>query len=116
MLILASNSSGAFFNQKQKQHQQHTTDKKMRISTIIIVLCLCGFVLANKPSEWTWISGSDTTNQPGSYGVKGLASPDNYPGARQSAVGWFDSLREELWVFGGETSGSARTLIWLRCC
>ena len=48
-------------------------------------------------NTWTWISGGE----PVVYGEKGIPSPDNYPGARESAVGWFDSLRQELWLFGG---------------
>jgi len=52
-------------------------------------------------NTWTWMAGSNTVNQPGFYGEKGIARNDNSPGARISAVGWFDSLREELWLFGG---------------
>ena len=52
-------------------------------------------------STWTWISGSNTTNQRGVYGEKGTASTEYVPGARGSAVGWYDSLRQEFWVFGG---------------
>jgi len=60
-------------------------------------------------STWTWISGSNTTNQPGFYGEKGNASTDNYPGAHCCAVGWYDSLREEFWLFGGVGIDSANT-------
>jgi len=52
-------------------------------------------------STWTWISGSNTRDQPGFYGEKGIASVNNFPGARTDAVGWYDSLREEFWLFGG---------------
>jgi len=52
-------------------------------------------------NTWTWISGNNTINQPGVYGEKGISHPDSYPGARKGAVGWYDSLREELWLFGG---------------
>ena len=52
-------------------------------------------------STWTWISGSDSIDQPGVYGEKGNASSENVPGARYGAVGWYDSLRQEFWLFGG---------------
>lgn len=52
-------------------------------------------------NTWTWISGSDTVNQPGVYGEKGNASTDNTPGARRAAVGCYDSSKQEFWIFGG---------------
>jgi len=53
-------------------------------------------------STWTWMSGSNFTNQPGVYGEKGKASIEYAPGARCCAVGWFDSVRQEFWLFSGE--------------
>ena len=53
-------------------------------------------------STWTWMSGSNTTNQRGAYGEKGIPNANNVPGARRSALGWYDSLRQEFWLFGGE--------------
>ncbi|NTV79808.1 MAG: hypothetical protein HGA24_00065 [Candidatus Aminicenantes bacterium] len=50
--------------------------------------------------EWTWISGSDTIIQPGTYGTKGVPSPSNVPGAREGPVSWLDS-QGNLWLFGG---------------
>ena len=52
-------------------------------------------------NTWTWISGNNTASQPGFYGIKGIAGSENVPGARAFAVGWYDDLREELWLFGG---------------
>jgi len=52
-------------------------------------------------STWTWMSGSNTIQQIGVYGEKGNASMNSVPGARQNAVGWFDRLNQELWLFGG---------------
>lgn len=50
---------------------------------------------------WTWVTGSDSLlNTNGVYGVKGQASPDNNPGARNSSTSWTDS-RGRLWMFGG---------------
>lgn len=50
--------------------------------------------------EWTWVSGSSVGNQVGTYGTKGVANAANVPGARQSAMGWFDPSGK-LWLFGG---------------
>lgn len=67
-------------------------------------------------NEWTWISGSDSFCQRGIYGVKGVASQDNVPGARSCPVAWIDSSGK-LWLFGGtgwdsigETPGSLNDL------
>jgi len=57
-------------------------------------------------STWTWISGSDSIDQPGVYGEKGNASSENVPSSRNGAVGWYDSLRQELWLFGGYGYGN----------
>jgi hypothetical protein len=50
--------------------------------------------------NWTWISGSDSINQNGTYGTKGIPSSSNIPGARREAVSWTDS-NNTLWLFGG---------------
>jgi len=52
-------------------------------------------------NSWTWIAGSDTGNQVGVYGDKGVADESNVPGSRVGAVVWVDSVKEELWLFGG---------------
>ena len=54
--------------------------------------------------EWIWISGSDTINQPGVYGTKGVADPANIPGAKFRALTWLD-LSGNLWLFGGGGPG-----------
>jgi N-acetylneuraminic acid mutarotase len=51
-------------------------------------------------STWTWISGSDQVDQPGTYGAKGVASASNVPGARNGAVSWVDT-DGNFWLFGG---------------
>lgn len=52
-------------------------------------------------STWTWMSGSDTANQNGYYGTQGVSSSMNVPSARTASVGWFNSVDQELWLFGG---------------
>lgn len=50
--------------------------------------------------EWTWVNGPDLVDQPGSYGVKGVAAPTNLPGPRYQAVSWTDASGV-FWLFGG---------------
>ena len=50
--------------------------------------------------QWTWVSGSNLVDQPGSYGTLGVPAPGNAPGARLEASGWTDSSGN-LWLFGG---------------
>ncbi len=51
-------------------------------------------------NEWTWMSGANVGNQPGTYGTKGTPAPDNVPGARDNAVSWTDTAGN-FWLFGG---------------
>jgi hypothetical protein len=51
-------------------------------------------------TNWTWIKGADFTNQPGTYGMRGVPAPTNTPGGRDSMVSWVDSTGA-LWLFGG---------------
>jgi hypothetical protein len=61
-------------------------------------------------ADWTWVSGSSSTNQLGIYGTKGTAAPENIPGARFGSVSWIDASGN-LWLFGGEGYG-----IDMGCC
>jgi N-acetylneuraminic acid mutarotase len=57
-------------------------------------------------NSWTWVKGSNTTNQNGIYGIPNIPNSFNVPGARGSAVRWKDGSNN-LWLFGG--SGYAAT-------
>ena len=50
--------------------------------------------------NWTWVSGDNTANQHGVYGVKGVAAGTNKPGGRHFSISWIDS-KDHLWLFGG---------------
>ena len=52
------------------------------------------------PGLWTWMGGSNSTGQPGTYGTQGSPAPSNIPGARYGAVSWIDSAGN-FWLFGG---------------
>ncbi len=62
-------------------------------------------------SQWTWISGSNIDNQPGQFGPPAISALTNYPGARNSAVGWTDSSGN-LWMFGGNNNGRELSDLW----
>ena len=64
-------------------------------------------------STWTWVSGSNIVNQPGIYGVKGIPNSNNQPGAREGALGLYDSLRQVLWLFGGYGYDNTSEGSWL---
>ncbi len=53
-------------------------------------------------TEWTWVKGSNTQNQFGIYGTKGVADIANTPGARSEVATWVDG-ENNLWLFGGKT-------------
>jgi N-acetylneuraminic acid mutarotase len=57
-------------------------------------------------NQWTWVSGDNSTNQYSHYGVKGVPSASNKPGARTGSATWADN-NGNLWLFGG--SGYAAT-------
>jgi N-acetylneuraminic acid mutarotase len=57
-------------------------------------------------TNWTWVSGSNIYNQFGSYGTKGIAAADNFPGARSGSVSWIDKSGN-FWLFGGDGYDSA---------
>ncbi len=50
--------------------------------------------------EWAWMSGSNQTEQAGTYGTQGVADSANAPGARLMAMSWADKSGN-LWLFGG---------------
>jgi hypothetical protein len=49
---------------------------------------------------WTWMKGSNLTNQSGVYGTRGIESPNNTPGARWSYAHWKDT-DGNFWLCGG---------------
>src|SRR5580704_5686778 len=62
--------------------------------------------------QWTWVSGSNTVNPSGSYGVKGTPAVTNVPGPRQAHISWIDGSGN-FWLFGGfdlDSTGSQAAL------
>ena len=62
-----------------------------------------GFVCVEagaQTSEWVWMGGSSTGNQPGVYGTLGAPAAGNIPGSRYGAAHWTDS-NGNFWLYGG---------------
>lgn len=58
--------------------------------------------------EWTWEAGLNDISQAGVYGVLGIASASNVPGARTGSSFWTDASGN-LWLYGGYGYDSAST-------
>lgn len=52
-------------------------------------------------TSWTWVAGSNLTDQIGDYGTKEVAAASNYPGARSAPVVWADTASKIVWLIGG---------------
>ena len=83
------------------------------VISFLALLSACGSKSSSSPTpppsstvEWTWVSGSNTMRQAGSYWTQGTAASSNVPGARGYAVSWLDSSGK-LWLFGGYGLDSA---------
>jgi N-acetylneuraminic acid mutarotase len=62
-------------------------------------------------TDWTWVGGSSTIEQPVTYGTKGVPDPSNDPGSRIDAASWIDA-GGNLWLFGGAGPGVAGNDLW----
>ncbi|WP_413943141.1 kelch repeat-containing protein [Bdellovibrio sp. HCB-162] len=62
-------------------------------------------------NQWTWMTGSNTSNATGTYGTQGVAAPGNTPGARFSGVTWIDTSGN-LWLSGGSKSPGYFNDLW----
>ncbi|MCZ7554930.1 MAG: hypothetical protein M5R41_00835 [Bacteroidia bacterium] len=51
-------------------------------------------------NEWTWIAGAKEMDEKSQYGIRGIPSTGNAPGARKAAAAWAHN-NSEFWMFGG---------------
>ena len=81
-----------------------STFRLVRNSSRFVLVAI--FVLASsigliaQTSEWVWMGGSSTPNQPGSYGTLGVTAPSYSPGGRYLPAIWIDGSGNR-WIFGG---------------
>jgi gliding motility-associated-like protein len=52
-------------------------------------------------AQWIWMKGPSTPNNAGSYGILGIPSPTNFPGARAYGSSTWTDNAGNLWLFGG---------------
>jgi Galactose oxidase, central domain/Secretion system C-terminal sorting domain len=65
-------------------------------------------------NNWTWVSGSNIPNDPGSYGTKCVIAPSNVPSARFESRAAVKDQYGNFWLFAGGTP-IARNDVWLYC-
>ncbi|MCB9219243.1 MAG: hypothetical protein H6610_07275 [Ignavibacteriales bacterium] len=58
---------------------------------------------------WTFLKGSNTSDQPGDYGIINTPNTSNVPGATKEAGGWIDDY-DNLYLFGGSGRDDANNL------
>eukprot|EP01122_Echinamoeba_exundans_P009785 TRINITY_DN3520_c0_g1_i5.p1 TRINITY_DN3520_c0_g1~~TRINITY_DN3520_c0_g1_i5.p1 ORF type:complete len:584 (-),score=64.32 TRINITY_DN3520_c0_g1_i5:1438-3189(-) len=63
--------------------------------------------------QWTWVAGDNVTidDRFPLYGQLGVADQGSRPGPRLGAVGWYDTAKRELWMFGGQISDGQRVTV-----
>ncbi len=63
--------------------------------------------------RWTLLGGTQTSNQAGTYGTKGVGSVNNIPTARNCAASW--TIGDKLYLFGGNTTSASARLndLWM---
>ncbi len=69
----------------------------------------------HKEGTWTWVAGAKAISlfptseeikaESGKYGVQGVASTNNFPGARDGSITWVDKSGN-FWLFGGSGQAS----------
>lgn len=62
--------------------------------------------------QWAWMGGSNTLNQPGTYGTLGVAAVGNIPGGRSNSSSWTDKSGN-FWIFGGMGIDSTGSNVYL---
>lgn len=65
-------------------------------------------------NQWTWMKGSQTAGNAGSYGTKGVPLASNEPPARWAYCRWKDN-NGNFWLFGGTHSSNTQSMndMWM---
>jgi hypothetical protein len=67
---------------------------------LVLLLVLTVIEAYSQVNQWTWMKGDNTYEEKGIYGIKGVESILNKPGARELGISWTDSLGN-YWMYGG---------------
>lgn len=62
-------------------------------------------------TNWTWVSGSSSLHQVGTYGTKGVASSSNIPGARSNYI--IAQADNGFYIYGGQGVNASGTFGYL---
>jgi hypothetical protein len=60
---------------------------------------------------WTWMKGDTTNAAPPVFGILGVSSPTNFPGARWCYTRWKDN-NGDFWIFGGGSTWGFMNDLW----
>lgn len=63
-------------------------------------------------NQWALMNGSPTAGVSANYGTKGVPAATNTPGSRREGNATWVDADNNLWMFGGETSGFFRNDMW----
>lgn len=88
----------------------------MKKQLIILLLLIVNNLSYAQSGKWTWMRGTntpDSTTCLGSYGIQGVADPNNEPPCRYQCAYWTD-LNGNFWIFGGSglISGNRFNDLW----
>ena len=73
--------------------------RRFRLALATVVFSFFSLSMFAQANQWTWMSGTNSVDQPGIYGTKGMAAAANQPGGREGSVSWTDATGN-LWLFG----------------
>jgi hypothetical protein len=73
---------------------------------LFFVFCSASLAVSAARERGAWISGNSTTQASGNYVDRGTASSRSYPGARSAMQVAYDSVRQEMILYGGVGFGS----------
>ncbi|MGL4598890.1 MAG: kelch repeat-containing protein, partial [Bacteroidia bacterium] len=89
-----------------------SSKQKTPAYVMLFVFCLFSFAAQSQNGTWTWMHGSSANNQPGSFGVQGVAAPGNDPPSMYEACEWTD-LQGNFWIYGGlDPNFIENTALW----
>jgi hypothetical protein len=73
---------------------------KNKTTLILFFVAITSFAKAQGLGEWTWMKGSNLTNQAGTFGTMGVSVASNNPPGLYEGYEWTD-LYGNFWLFGG---------------
>jgi len=69
------------------------------------------WVYCSSVNRWVLLKGNNLLDQPGHYGIQGIADIANIPSSRGESASWIDSTGR-LWLWGGIQSNGWKNDLW----